>query len=195
MPPFNPFTGASRGTRPGAVSGLRVPADPLQALRGGGPPPGAMRPGSAPTRPAGIPGATPRTRTPLPRGAGVARRPAPTRAAGQQSRAAVSRRPTPTSGRPPVRRDYNRTGSIPPIPGTEAASVAQAQQAQQGAPPPQGVPQGAPPPPAAGPTLMAGGVPGVGQPGAVAGGPPGAGMNTGQVAGMGMKPNVRRRTA
>jgi hypothetical protein len=42
---------------------------------------------------------------------------------------------------------------------------------------------------------MAGGVPGVGQPGAVTGGPPGAGMNTGQVAGTGMKPNVRRRTA
>ena len=193
MPPFNPFTGASRGTRPGAVSGLRVPADPLQALRGGGPPPGAMPRGSAPTRPAGIPGATPRTRTPLPRGAGVARRPAPTRTAGQKTGAAVSRRrPTPTSGRPPVRRDYNRTGNIPPIPGTEAASVAQAQQAQQAGAPPGG-PPGAPP--GAPPALMAGGISGVGQPGAVAGGPPGAGMNTGQVAGMGMKPNVRRRTA
>ena len=195
----NPYTMNPRGGRPTAVTGLNAAADPMQEILQGrrGAPPSA--------RPSGIPGRGPRTGSGLPNARRVVRRgAAPKGVPGRQRRAAASA-PRSAKGRAPVRLDYNKIGNIPPIPGTGAAAQTQARQAQQmggppGVPPggPPGVPPGVPsggPPPAAGPTLMAGGVPGVGQPGAVTGGPPGAGMNTGQVAGTGMKPNVRRRTA
>ena len=183
----NPYTMNPRGGRPTAVTGLNAAADPLQAILQG-------RRGAPPSeRPSGIPGRGPRTGSGLPNARRVVRRgAAPKGVPGRQRRAAASA-PRSAKGRAPVRLDYNKIGNIPPIPGTGAAAQTQARQAQQMGGPP-GVPSGGPPP-VAGPTLMAGGVPGVGQPGAVTGGPPGAGMNTGQVAGTGMKPNVRRRTA
>jgi len=197
---FNPYTANAPGSRPTSVPGIRSTPSPADLLRGGGTPP-AM--GARPM-PRGIPGGGPRTRTPLPRGAGVVRRPPPTATGRVARRGRGGGKPPGGGGRPPVRLDYNKIPNIPNIPGSEAAAFAAAQRVMQqqgagmGGPP--GAPPGAPPGglpgglPAAPPTLMAGGIPGVGQPGAVTGGPPGAGLNTGQVAGMGTG-KVRRRTA